>query len=157
MFKSVSLGGVLVTALPERGHRCPQLGCETLKVRNTDVGYVNPTKGVFFRNPDGFLQGIYTILQKIHRRFQVIHGYSQPSNLHPVNIHREIHLPPDPWFQAERCASKKLQPLPTLNMDLVESVPWQNVGLIYLELKWDPSFCLEKLEKALFWKVDLQK
>lgn len=39
-----------------------------------------PTKGVF-SNPDGFLQGIYTILQKIHRRFQVIHGYSQPSNL----------------------------------------------------------------------------
>ena len=91
-----------------------------------------PTKGVF-SNPDGFLQGIYTILQKIHRRFQVIHGYSQPSNLHPVNIHREI-IQPDPWFQAERCASKKLQPLPTLNMDLVESVPWQNVGLIYRDI-----------------------
>lgn len=44
MFKSVSLGGVLVTALPERGHQCPQLGWETLKVRNTDVGYVNPQR-----------------------------------------------------------------------------------------------------------------
>ena len=135
MFKSVSLGGVLVTALPERGHRCPQLGWETLKVRNTDVGYVNPPRESFFATLMGSFKVSIQYFKKYIKRFQVIHGYSQPSNLHPVNIHREIHLPPDPWFQAERCASKKLQPLPTLNMDLVESVPWQNVGLIYLELK----------------------
>lgn len=94
-----------------------------------------PTKGVF-SNPDGFLQGIYTILQKIHRRFQVIHGYSQPSNLaRSTSIGKSSNRTRG---KAERCASKKLQPLPTLNMDLVESVPWQNVGLIYLELKWGP-------------------
>ncbi len=32
IFTFVSLGGVLVTDLPERGHRCPQLGWETLKL-----------------------------------------------------------------------------------------------------------------------------
>ena len=32
IFTFVSLGGVLVTDLPERGHQCPQLGWETSKL-----------------------------------------------------------------------------------------------------------------------------